>query len=133
MRDFHAGSLPTPNVDLLKDNWFTPSPGGHRPTARRPSIERSVRLGFGSEISEVVRFHDRQLQSWLKTNVARIVELYEVQASAFREQIRRLGAEAVDGGAGEAQAELEADLRTLRQDDGNAVVGLERPGMAPAT
>jgi hypothetical protein len=81
----------------------------------------------------VVRFNDRQVQLWLKTNVARIVELYEAQASAFREQIRRLGAESVDGGTVEAQAELEADLRRLRQDETNAVVGSERPGMVPAT
>ena len=81
----------------------------------------------------MVRFHDRQLQSWLRTNVARMVELYEGQASAFREQIRRLGAESTDGGTVEAQAELEADLRRLRQDETNAEVGSERPGMVPAT
>jgi GTP-binding protein EngB required for normal cell division len=135
VRDFRTGGLPTPNIDVLKDNSFTPRPwwGGIAPPLAALSIERSVRLRFGSEIREVVRFNDRQVQLWLKTNVARIVELYEAQASAFREQIRRLGAESVDGGTVEVQAELEADLRRLRQDETNAVVGSERPGMVPAT
>jgi GTP-binding protein EngB required for normal cell division len=134
VRDFHAGGLPTPNIDLLRDNSFTPRLwwSGIAPPLAALSIERSVRLRFGSEIREIVRFHDRQLQSWVKTNVARVVELYEAQASAFREQIRRLRAESVDGGTVEAQAELEDDLRGLRQDETNGVIGPKRPGMVAA-
>jgi GTP-binding protein EngB required for normal cell division len=134
VRDFHAGGLPTPNIDLLKDNTFTPRPwwAGIAPPLAALSIVRSVRFTFGSEIREVVRFHDRQLQSWLKTNVARIVELYEAQATAFREQIRRLGAESTDSGTAESEAELENDLRRLRQNETNSAVGSERPGMVSA-
>jgi GTP-binding protein EngB required for normal cell division len=134
VRDFHAGGLPTPNIDLLRDNSFTARLwwSGIAPPLAALSIERSVRLRFGSEIREIVRFHDRQLQSWVKTNVARVVELYEAQASAFREQIRRLRAESVDGGTVEAQAELEDDLTGLRQDETNGVIGPKRPGMVAA-
>jgi len=135
VRDFHAGGLPTPNVDLLKDNSFTPRLwwAGIAPPLAALSIERSVRLRFGSEIREVVRFHDRQLQSWLKTNVPLMVELYEAQAAAFREQIRRLAAESADDGAVGAQAELETDLRQLRRDETNARVSSEQAGIIQKT
>jgi hypothetical protein len=135
VRDFRAGGLATPNIDLLRDNSFIPQPWWARiapPFAVR-STERAVRQRAGYEIRDVVRFHDRQVQSWLKTNVARIVELYEAQATAFREQIRRLGAESTDGGTAEGGAELEADLRELRREESNTVVSSERPGMVQAT
>jgi hypothetical protein len=79
------------------------------------SIERWVRRGFESEIGEVVQFYDRQVQLWLKTNVARSVELYESQASAFREQIRRLKSASADSSVHDADGSLERDLLGLRR------------------
>ncbi len=135
VRDFHAGGLPAPNLDLLEHKSFVPRPwwAGLAPPLAARSIERWVRRRFGFDIGEAVRFHDRRLQSWLKTNVARLVELYEAQASAFREQIRRLAAEPTDGRAVGGQGELEADLRELRTDDTNADASSEQPGRVQAT
>ena len=79
------------------------------------STVRWLRRTFGSEIEEAVRFYDRQIESWLKTNVAQIVELYETQASAFREQLRRMTSESPEPSGIECQGNLEADLRRLRQ------------------
>ncbi len=39
---------------------------------------------------EAVAFHDRQLGSWLKLTLTRLIESYEAQAAALREQVRRL-------------------------------------------
>jgi len=135
VRDFQAGGLPTPNLVLLRDKSFVTKPwwAGIVPPLAAGSIERWVRRGFEYEIGEVVQFHDRQVHSWLKTNVARVVELYEAQASAFREQIRRLAAESTDGGAVGGQGELEADLRELRQNETIAEVSSERTGTVQTT
>jgi GTP-binding protein EngB required for normal cell division len=119
VRDFHAGGLPTPNLGMLRDKSFVKKPSWARiiPPLAALSTERWVRRGFGSEIHEAVRFHDRQVQSWLRTNVARMVELYEGQASAFREQLRRLTSESPEPSIDDGQGSLEADLRRLRQSE----------------
>ena len=135
VRDLQAGGLPTPYLYLLRDDSFVAQPWWARiipPLAAR-ATERWIRRRFEPEIGEVVQFHDRQLHSWLKTNVARVVEPYEAQASAFREQIRRLAAEPTDDGAVGGQGELEANLRELRQDGSNAVVSSEQPGVVQPT
>jgi hypothetical protein len=117
VRDFHAGSLPTPNLDLLRDKSFVTKPwwAAIVPSLAANSIERWVRRRFESEIGEVVQFYDRQVQMWLKTNCARLVDLYETQASAFREQIRRLTSESADSSVHGSDGTLERDLRGLRQ------------------
>jgi hypothetical protein len=135
VRDFHAGGLPTPNIDRLRAISFIPQPWWARiapPLAAR-STEHAVRRRAGYELRDVVRFHDRQIQSWLKTDVVGIVELYDAQATVFREQIRRLGAESTDAGKAEGGAELESDLRELRREETNAALFSERPGIARAT
>jgi hypothetical protein len=117
VRDFHAGGLPTPNLDLLRHKWCVTTPwwAGIVPSLAVWSIERWVRRGFESELAEVVQFYDRQVQLWLKSNVARLVELYEAQASAFREQIRRLASQSTDSSVHVGDESLERDLRGLRQ------------------
>jgi GTP-binding protein EngB required for normal cell division len=135
VRDFHAGGLPIPDLDLLRANSFVSKPWWAvvvPPLAAR-STERSVWRRFGWEIGEAVQFYDRRLHSWLKTNVARLVELYEAQASAFREQVRRLAAEPTDGAAAGGRGKLEADLRELRQDETNAEVSSEQRGAVQST
>jgi hypothetical protein len=109
--------LPTPNLDLLPDKWLVTKPwwAAISPSFAAASIERRVRRGFESEIGEVVQFHDRQVQMWLKTNVARLIERYETQSSAFREQIRRLTSESADSSVDDSHGSLERDLRGLRQ------------------
>jgi hypothetical protein len=115
LRDYHGAGLPPPNFDLARDGsvvqppWWTVMASPLRVRA----VERAVWRRFGSEITDAVRSHDGQLRSWLRTNVARLVELYDAQAAAFREQIRRLSAESVRDGEMGGHAELEADLREL--------------------
>jgi hypothetical protein len=117
VRDFHSGGLPTPNLDLLQDESFIAKPwwAGIVPSLAAGLIERRVRRGFESEIGEVVQFYDRQVQLWLKTNCVRLVDLYETQASVFREQIRRLTSESADWSLHDSDESLENDLRGLRQ------------------
>jgi hypothetical protein len=130
VRDFHAEGLPAPNIDLLRDKPIGRQPwwAGIVPPLAARLIDRSDHRKFGSEIREAVRFHDRQVRSWLSANIARLVELYESQASVFREQIRRLAAESANGGVMGAQAELEADLRALRRDETNGGARLGAAG-----
>jgi hypothetical protein len=80
-----------------------------------------------------VEFYDRQLESWVKANLARLVELYETQAGAFREQIRRLAAEAADAGTAGGESALKADLRELRGAEADRGVASGQPGLVPAT
>jgi GTP-binding protein EngB required for normal cell division len=117
VRDFRASGLPTPNLGLLPDKLFVTKPwwAGIIPALAALSTERWVQQRFGSKFHEAVRFHDRQVQSWLRTNVARMVERYEGQASAFREQLRRLTSESPEPSNVDGQESLEADLRRLRQ------------------
>ncbi len=61
-----------------------------------------------------MQFYDRQLESWLKAKLAHLVELYETQAGAIREQIRRLATEPADATIAVDEDALEADLRELR-------------------
>jgi len=117
IRDFHTGGLPAVNLDgargekpLLRPWWAGIAP----PLAVR-ATERVIGERFGKAIKDAVEFHDRQLESWVKAKCALLVELYEVQAGAFREQVRRLATAAPDVGSSGDEADLEADLRGLRQ------------------
>ena len=91
IRSFHAGGLPSFDAKPLRlENsprrpWWS---GLARPLAVW-ATERGIHDRLASTLTEVVSFHDRQLESWLKLKVARLVDLYEAQAGAFREQIRR--------------------------------------------
>ena len=66
-----------------------------------------------------VEFYDRQLQTWVKANVVRLVELYETQPAAYREQLRRLAAEAAIAETALDGEDLVADQRESRQAEGD--------------
>ncbi len=117
IRDYHVGGLPVPDLDRRVANVSATRPwwaGLARPLAVR-AAERAIWERHGPEIADVVEFHDRRLEAWVKANVARVVELYEAQATAFREQVRRLTATAGKPDADGDVADLEADLRALRE------------------
>lgn len=116
VRSFRLAGLPAPDLEPLAS-----SPPATLPwwAKRAPSLAvgaalRAVEDELGEEIKQVAGLYDRRLQAWARENVVRLTALYEAQASAFREQVRRLSfAPAGDDGAGDAES-LEADLEALR-------------------
>jgi hypothetical protein len=63
----------------------------------------------------------------VKAKLARLVELYEAQAGAFREQIRRLAVEVSDADTTGDAHDLAADLRELEQEANHSGVALGAP------
>ena len=76
---------------------------------------QAVEDGPGPKIRDTVEQYDRRLQKWIHENVGRVGALYEAQASAFREQVRRLLSESSGDGVEEADDSMDADLDLLRQ------------------
>jgi GTP-binding protein EngB required for normal cell division len=115
IRDHHAGGLPVPDLDGLASGTTMPRPwwAGLAPRLAVGAIERRLHGRIGARIDEAVAFYDRRLETWVKANVARVVELFEAQADAYREQVRRLTDPSGDPGAVGDAAELDADLRAL--------------------
>jgi len=116
IRGFHTGGLPVLDLDLARGEKHRLRPwwAGIAPPLAVRATERVISDRFGAAIKDAVEFYDRQLESWVKTKTARLVELYEMQAGAFREQIRRLAAHSADVGAAGSDGALAADLRELR-------------------
>jgi hypothetical protein len=117
IRSFHAGGLPHFDVDRLRNENSPRGPwwSGLAPPLAVWATERMIHDRLASTLTEVVSFHDRQLESWLKLKLARLVDLYEAQAGAFREQIRRALDDSAGAGVSADGGDLEADLLELRQ------------------
>ena len=100
IRGFHAGGLPAMDLDGVRGEVPVERPwwSGLAPSLAVRATERSIREQAGPAMTEAVEFYDRQLESWLKTMLARLIEIYEAQAAAFREQVRRLATEPADAG-----------------------------------
>ncbi len=116
IRDFHAGGLPAVNLDGLRveKRRLRPWWAGLAPSLAVRATARRISEQYGEAIEDAVQFYDRQLESWLKAKLAHLVELYETQAGAIREQIRRLATEPADATIAVDEDALEADLRELR-------------------
>ena len=116
IRGFHAGGLPAVSLDWLRGETTLPRPWWARiaPRLAARATGHIIRERFGEAIKDAVKLYDRQVESWLKERTARLVELYEMQAGAFREQIRRLAMEPADAVAPDVESDLESDLRELR-------------------
>jgi hypothetical protein len=129
IRDFPVGGLPPLKIDGIRgeDSLHRPWWTGIAPSLAVRATERRIWERFGRSIPDAVEFYDRNLESWVKAKLARLVELYEAQAGAFREQIRRLTVEVGDADmAGDAQ-DLAADLRELGQEANHSGVGVGAP------
>ena len=135
VRDFHASGLPVLDLDRVRAESTPPRPwwAGLIPSLAVWTTEHVLRDRLGPLIGEVVVFYDRQLQAWVKANVARLVELYETQASAYREQLRRLAAGAAAADTALDGEDLEADLRELLQAEGDeaGAVAMRSDGLVP--
>jgi GTP-binding protein EngB required for normal cell division len=127
--DFHARGLPAMDLNGIGDMIAVERPwwSGLVPSLAVRATERSIREHAGGAVTEVVELYDRQLESWVRTMLARLVETYETQAVAFREQVRRLATEQVDSGIADDPTALEADLRELRDSSGDVGVAPDPP------
>jgi GTP-binding protein EngB required for normal cell division len=134
IRGFHAGGLPAMNLQGVRgeDSVDRPWWSGLAPSLAVRATERSIREQAGQAMTEAVEFYDRQLESWLKARLARLIEIYEAQAAAFREQVRRLATEPADAVLAGDDAALEADLIELRGTPDEARTVPDPPGMVHA-
>jgi hypothetical protein len=125
IRAFHAGGLPAVPLEGVRGEKSRLRPwwAGIAPPLAVRATERVIGDRFGQAITDAVEFYDRQLEAWVKAKLARLVELYETQAGAFREQIRRLAPEFADTGTIGGEGDLEADLRELRGAEAEAASG----------
>jgi hypothetical protein len=116
IEEFHSAGLPTMNLGELGREKPVHRPwwAGVAPPLAAQSLQRLIQDRFGPAIKEAVNLYDRQLESWLKSKLARLLDLYEAQAGAFREQIRRLARDPAGAGSSVDQGALEADLKDLR-------------------
>jgi GTP-binding protein EngB required for normal cell division len=116
IQEFHSAGLPTMNLGELGRETPVHRPwwGRVAPPLAVQAMQRLIQDRFGPAIKEAVNLYDRQLESWLKSKLARLVDLYEAQAGAFREQIRRLARDPAGAASSVDHGALEADLKDLR-------------------
>jgi GTP-binding protein EngB required for normal cell division len=119
VRGMKFDALPFPVLEGLRTEqqircpWWT----RYLPSFAKSELEKRIWQHYGQAIRDVVGTYDRQLLAWVKRMTDGVVEQFELQASLFREQVRRLASGPVDGqlASGEVDA-LEADLRSLRRE-----------------
>ncbi len=75
--------------------------------------ERRLRDGLSGELEEAVRLYDSRLHAWARENLSQVVGLYEDQADAVREQLRRYSSEGDEDGSRIDRGELERSLAEL--------------------
>ncbi len=92
IRGFHVGGLPAINLDGVREETSLRRPwwAGLAPPIAVRVTERGIGERNGKAMKEAVEFYDRQLESLVKAKLARLIDLYEMQAGAFREQISAL-------------------------------------------
>lgn len=131
IRGFHVGGLPTMDLQGVRRDASIERPwwSGLAPPLAMRATERSIRGSAGRAMTEAVESYDRQLESWLKAMLGSLIELYEAQAAAFREQVRRLATESADAGSTGDSAAIEADLSDLRGTADEPGVAHDRPSM----
>ncbi|HZW30002.1 MAG TPA: hypothetical protein VFF52_04795 [Isosphaeraceae bacterium] len=135
IRDFHAGGLPAVNLAGLRglDSLSRPWWAGLAPPLAVRATEGSIQERLGRAITDAVEFDDRNLEWWLNAKLVRLVQLYETQAGAFREQLRRLAATTADAGTAGGDGDLEVDLRELREAEADGGVAAGQPDVVATT
>ena len=116
IRAFYAAGVPTTDLGAFNQELPIHRPwwAGLFPSLAARATERAVREQFG-EIAAAVTLYDGQVESWVKSKVSRLVDLYEAQAGAVREQIRRARAEPTGEDVFNDESAIECDLRELRE------------------
>jgi GTP-binding protein EngB required for normal cell division len=112
--------LPVPDLDRFRTNlqhlrpWWASALQGLALHVARRRLETQ----FGESIAACVDAYDRQLQAWVKVEIERVADRYELEAAPIREQVRRLAGDqpsSVGDGDGRDRSALKADLRQLRE------------------
>jgi len=128
--DTKPAGLPIPDLaplhapsSRLRAWWASALPPLAVRVARRRLEEQ-----FGTAIGACADSYDRQLLAWVKSEVDRLVDHFELEAAPIREQVRRFSAG--DGRSttvqdGQTVEALEADLLELRPTN-QPVLGLTR-------
>jgi GTP-binding protein EngB required for normal cell division len=118
--DLKPVGLPAPDLDPLHARSSRLCPWWVR--VLPPLAVRVTRLRledqFGREIGACIDSYDRQLGAWIKSEIERLVEHFELEAAPVREQLRRLASDqgtSVPDEDGVARDALSADLRELRR------------------
>jgi hypothetical protein len=120
IRSLHSGGLPAINLDELNHSFGQRPWWSHfAPSLAVRVIESSIREHSGRAVTDALETYDRHVESWLKSKIARSIELYEAQAGPIREQMRRLATRSEDGPMTADVAALNADLAELRSDGGD--------------
>lgn len=114
VRNYAIRGLPAIELSDLSSRFHYSRPAWSTfvPAIGERLVERTLREQFASAIRDFVEPYDRQLHAWLKATVSQLGELYEAQAEAAREQLRRLSANTTGEPADVSQ--LKADLSALR-------------------
>jgi GTP-binding protein EngB required for normal cell division len=117
VRDWPLRGLPPPDLLSLESSlrWDRPWWASLLPGVAVWAARRGIENHYGAVLREQVVGHDRQLQAWLKTCLAELVERYEAQAEVFREQVRRLARDRDGVEASPEPDELSAALQELQQ------------------
>jgi hypothetical protein len=118
--DPKPAGLPVPDLEPLHARSLSPQPWWARvlPLLAVRVARSRIEDKLGGEIDACVDAYDRQLGAWVKLEIERLVEHYELKAAPAREQVRRLAADGGPSSAaqdGQNVEELEADLRELRR------------------
>jgi hypothetical protein len=114
---FYVGGLPAADLTPLATRRPLGRPwlSSLVPRIAVKSVERTLDADLGPVIREIAWHYDRQLESWLRSKASLLVETFESQAGAFREQVRRLASRDFGSGPAMAESELERDLKQLRE------------------
>ena len=110
--------LPVPDLERFHARWARLRPwwASAVPGLAVGVVRRRLETRFGEAVAACVDTYDRQLQAWVKLEVERLVQQFDLEAAPIREQVRRVGADEpsrLADGQGRDQAALDADLREL--------------------
>lgn len=97
VREMRLDGLPLPELGAFRYGGDGLRPWWARliPWFAKSAVEERIWKRFGSARRDVVESYDHQLQSWLNAALDCVTAGFELQASLFREQVRRLGSVAV--------------------------------------
>jgi GTP-binding protein EngB required for normal cell division len=115
-RNAALGGLPALDLSSLRvgGRRFRPWWASLLPPVAVRATRRALQKRLGPALRDYVELYDGQLRAWVRTGIAGLVDLYESQAEALREQVRRLTSTADGTEPATGSGELLADLQELQ-------------------
>ena len=128
VRNLVFSGLPVLDLSSLQGKWDCRRPWWATLFSRLAiwAVRGSLQKHLVPALREYVGLYDKQLGSWLKRYMARVIDLYESQAEVFREQVRRLTLTLEGAGTPADGQQLGSDLQALQGIDP------EGPGAMPS-